>query len=204
MFISSSSASHGSARGGFIHFLLVRPLMLVSRNVSRSVNYVHPSRLTLPTSAVVETLLVRACKLGGVRKTAHRRGGHGSRDSCDDGRLPFNQLEDLGLGLLSSLVFVFLSGQLSKCSLELVVRDGAAGFLLDFAEDDVHVSEGDALAVNHVAVLAEFGPVLAVHLLARSSCVTVDGEASKRLLQSSQLHRCGRAHASIAGPIGLR
>ncbi len=52
-------------------------------------------------------------------------------------------------------------------------------FLLDFAEDDVHVSEGDVLAVNHATVLAELGPVLAVHLLARCASVTVDGEAPK-------------------------
>lgn len=51
------------------------------------------------------------------------------RDSWNDGRLPLDQLEDLGLGLLCILVFVFLPGQLSKCNLELVVRDVAAGFL---------------------------------------------------------------------------
>lgn len=55
----------------------------------------------------------------------------------------------------------------------------SVSFLLDFAEDDVHVSEGDVLAVDHAAVLAELGPVLAVHLLAGSTSVTVDGEASK-------------------------
>ena len=76
-------------------------------------------------------------------------------------------------------------------------------FLLDFAEDDVHVSEGDVLAVNHGAVFAEFGPVLAVHLLAGGAGVTVNGKASKRLLQGGQLHRRGRAHSSIAGSIRI-
>lgn len=52
-------------------------------------------------------------------------------------------------------------------------------FLLDFAEDDVHISEGDVLAVNHTAVLAEFGPVLAVHVLAGSAGVTMNGKAPK-------------------------
>lgn len=63
--------------------------------------------------------------------------------------------------------------------------------LLDFAEDDVHISEGDVLAVNHATVLAELGPVLAVHLLAGSASVTVNGKATKRLFQSGQLHRRG-------------
>lgn len=63
-------------------------------------------------------------------------------------------------------------------------------FLLDFAEDDVHVSEGDALAVDHAAVLAEFGPVFAVHLLAGSASVAMDGKASKRFFQSGNLHWC--------------
>lgn len=52
-------------------------------------------------------------------------------------------------------------------------------FLLDFAEDDVHVSQGDTLAVNHAAVFAQFGPVFAVHVLAGSTSVAMDGEASK-------------------------
>lgn len=76
-------------------------------------------------------------------------------------------------------------------------------FLLDFAEDDVHVGEGDVLAVDHAAVLAQLGPVLAVHLFAGGARVAVDGEAAKRLLQRGHLHRRGRAHPSIAGPVGL-
>lgn len=75
--------------------------------------------------------------------------------------------------------------------------------LLDFAEDDVHVGEGDVLAVNHAAVLAELGPVLAVHLLAGGARVAVDGEATEGLLQRGQLHRCGRAGAPVAGAVGL-
>lgn len=75
--------------------------------------------------------------------------------------------------------------------------------LLDFAEDDVHVGEGDVLAVNHAAVLAELGPVLAVHLLAGGARVAVDGEAAEGLLQRGQLHRCGRAGTSVAGAVGL-
>lgn len=73
--------------------------------------------------------------------------------------------------------------------------------LLDFAEDDVHVSQGDTLAVNHAAVFAELGPVFAVHVLAGSASVAVDGEAPERLFQSGQLHRRGRAHASITGAV---
>lgn len=60
--------------------------------------------------------------------------------------------------------------------------------LLDFAEYDVHVGEGDVLAVNHAAVLAELGPVLAVHLLAGGARVAMDGEAAEGLLQRGQLH----------------
>lgn len=78
MFISLSSPSHGSARSGFGHLLFIRPLMLVSRNVSRSVNYVYSSRLTLPAAGFVKTLLVRPCKLGGVRKTTDCWGSDGS------------------------------------------------------------------------------------------------------------------------------
>lgn len=52
-------------------------------------------------------------------------------------------------------------------------------FLLDFAEDDVHISEGNVLAIDHATVLTELGPVLAMHLLAGSTSVTVDGEAPK-------------------------
>lgn len=51
------------------------------------------------------------------------------RDPCNDGRLPLDQLEDLGLGLLRALLLVLLPGQLSQRHLELVVRDVAAGFL---------------------------------------------------------------------------
>lgn len=77
-------------------------------------------------------------------------------------------------------------------------------FLLDFAEDDVHVGEGDILAVNHATVFAEFGPVLAMHFFAGSASVTVDGKASKCLFQSCHFHWCGRPHASFTGPIRLR
>lgn len=55
-------------------------------------------------------------------------------------------------------------------------------YSLDFAKDDVHVGEGDALAVDHAAVLAKLGPVLAVHVLAGGTGVPVDGEAPERLL----------------------
>lgn len=78
MFICSSSPSHGFARSRLIHFLFVCPSMFVSRDVSRSVDYVLPSRLTLPTAGGVKALLVRTRKLGGVRETAHCRRGHGS------------------------------------------------------------------------------------------------------------------------------
>lgn len=205
MFVSSSSSwpSHGFADCGFIHFLLVRPFMFVSRDVSRLVDDVFAARLPLPAARRVEALLVRTRELGGVRQSAHRRRGHGSRDPCYDGRLPLDQLEDLGLGLLRALLLVLLPGQLGERHLELVVRDVAAGFLLDFAEDDVHVGEGDVLAVDHAAVLADLGPVLAVHLLAGGACVAMDGEAAEGLLQRGQLHRRGRAGAPVAGAVGI-
>lgn len=82
-------------------------------------------------------------------------------------------------------------------------RGGQSAPLLDFAEYDVHVGEGDALAVNHAAVLAELGPVFAVHLLAGGACVAVDGEAAEGLFQRGQLHRRRRAGASVAGAVGL-
>lgn len=77
-------------------------------------------------------------------------------------------------------------------------------YSLDFAKDDVHVGEGDALAVDHAAVLAELGPVLAVHFLAGGAGVTVDGEAPERLLQSGQLYGRRGTHASFAGAIRVR
>ena len=52
-------------------------------------------------------------------------------------------------------------------------------YSLDFAEDNVHVSEGNALAINHTTVFAEFGPVLAMQILACSASVAVDGKTSK-------------------------
>lgn len=55
----------------------------------------------------------------------------------------------------------------------------SVSFLLDFGEDDVHISEGDVLAVNHATVLAEFGPVLSMHIFTRSASVTMDGKTSK-------------------------
>lgn len=80
MFVSSSSSwpSHGFADCGFIHFLLVRPFMFVSRDVSRLVDDVFAARLPLPAARRVEALLVRTRELGGVRQSAHRRRGHGS------------------------------------------------------------------------------------------------------------------------------
>lgn len=79
MFVSSSSwPSHGFADGGFIHFLLVRPFMFVSRDVSRRVDDVFAARLPLAAARRVEAFLVRTRELGGVRQSAHRRRGHGS------------------------------------------------------------------------------------------------------------------------------
>lgn len=80
MFVSSSSSwpSHGFADCGFIHFLLVRPFMFVSRDVSRLVDDVFAARLPLPAARRVEALLVRTRELGGVRQSAHRRRGHSS------------------------------------------------------------------------------------------------------------------------------
>lgn len=76
MFISSPS--HGFAHGLLGHFLFVCPPVFVSRHVSRSVDYVLPSRLALPAAGGVEALLVRPRKLGGVREAAHCWGGHRS------------------------------------------------------------------------------------------------------------------------------
>lgn len=51
------------------------------------------------------------------------------RDPSNDWRLSFNQLDHLSLSVLSCLVFVFLPGQLSKCTFKLVKCDGSTGFL---------------------------------------------------------------------------
>lgn len=85
MFVSSSSStsssswpSHRLADCGFIHFLLVRPFMFVSRDVSRCVDDVFAARLPLPAARRVEALLVRTRELGGVRQSAHGGRGYGS------------------------------------------------------------------------------------------------------------------------------
>lgn len=75
--------------------------------------------------------------------------------------------------------------------------------LLDFAEDDVHICEGDALAVDHATILAELGPVLAVHFLAGGPGVPVDGKAPEGLLQSGQLYGSGGTHSSFAGAVRI-
>lgn len=75
--------------------------------------------------------------------------------------------------------------------------------LLDFWEDDVHVREGDAFVVYDAAVLAQFGPVLAVHILPSGAGVSVDGEASESLFQWCELYRRPGAGCSFAGPVRL-
>lgn len=57
---------------------------------------------------------------------------------------------------------------------------------LDFAEDDVHVGGGDALAVGDVAVLAHLCKVLAVHLVAGGLAVAVDGKLLEGRLHLGQ------------------
>lgn len=51
------------------------------------------------------------------------------RYSCDDRRLPLNQLEDLGLCIFSGFFFIFLPSKLSECCFEFIKRDGSTGFL---------------------------------------------------------------------------
>lgn len=75
---SSSWPSHGLADRRFIHFLLVRPFMFVSRDVSRRVDDVFATCLPLPAAGWVEALLVRTRELGGVRQSAHGGRGYGS------------------------------------------------------------------------------------------------------------------------------
>lgn len=53
---------------------------------------------------------------------------------------------------------------------------------LDFGEDNVHVGAGDILAVDDLAVFAQFGPVFPIQLLPCGLCVSVDG----KLLKSCQ------------------
>lgn len=59
--------------------------MLVSGDVSGSVNYVYPAGLPFAAAGFVEALLVRAGELGGVRQAAHGRGGHGSLSGSERG-----------------------------------------------------------------------------------------------------------------------
>ncbi len=74
--------------------------------------------------------------------------------------------------------------------------------LLDFREDYVHVCEGDVLAIDDAAVFTQFGPVLAVHVFAGGSCVSVDGEAAEGLLQRGDLHRRFSSRSSVARAVG--
>lgn len=74
--------------------------------------------------------------------------------------------------------------------------------LLDFGEDYVHVCEGDALAIDDAAVFTEFRPVLAVHVSAGGSRVSVDGEAAEGLLQRGDLHRGFGSRSSVARAVG--
>lgn len=60
--------------------------------------------------------------------------------------------------------------------------------LLDFAENDVHVSGGDVLAIDDVAVLAELCKVLAIHLLSCGLGVAVDRKLLEGSLHLSHRH----------------
>ena len=65
-------------------------------------------------------------------------------------------------------------------------------YILDFGKNDVHIRTGDVLAVDDLAVLAQLGPVFAVHFLACRLGVTVD---SKLLKGGHQLlHVCAFRH----------
>lgn len=59
-------------------------------------------------------------------------------------------------------------------------------YSLDFAEDNVHVGGGDALAVGDVAVLAHLCKVLAVHLVPGGAAVTVHCKLLEGLLHLGQ------------------
>lgn len=48
----------------------------------------------------------------------------------------------------------------------LITPTPVLGPLLDFAENDVHVSGGDRLAIHDAAVFAQLGEVLVVHFSA--------------------------------------
>lgn len=50
---------------------------------------------------------------------------------------------------------------------------------LHFGEYYVHISAGDILAINYLAVLAKFGPVLPVQLLSCGFGVSVDCKLPK-------------------------
>lgn len=76
--------------------------------------------------------------------------------------------------------------------------------LLDFGEDNVDISEGDGFSVDDIAVLAQFGPVFTMHLLACGTCVTMNGKTAEGLLQCSHFHGSGRSNAPFTVPIGLR
>lgn len=70
---------------------------------------------------------------------------------------------------------------------------------LDFGEDDVHVGAGDVLAVDDLAVFAQFGPVLPVQLLPRGLRVSVDGElpeSREKLLHVSAVRHDGKISAA--------
>lgn len=65
-------------------------------------------------------------------------------------------------------------------------------YSLDFCEDDVDVRAGDVLAIDDLAVFAELGPVLAIHILSGGFGVSMDG----KLLEGVQklLHVCAFGH----------
>lgn len=65
-------------------------------------------------------------------------------------------------------------------------------YSLDFCEDNVYIGAGHVLAIDDLAVFAELGPVLSIHLLASGFGVPVNSE----LLEGGQklLHVCALSH----------
>ena len=74
--------------------------------------------------------------------------------------------------------------------------------VLDLAEDDVHVGDGHVPAVDHLAVPAQLGPVLAMHLLPGGPGVPVHRKPPEGLLQGAELR--ARGGRPLAGTLRLQ
>lgn len=77
-----------------------------------------------------------------------------------------------------------------------------AAHSLDFREDDVDVGAADILAIDDLAVFAQFGPVLPIQLLPRRLRVSVDRKLLKRyqeLLYVDTLRHDGKISETRTG-----